>query len=149
MLFAASAKAISAGSGIFSSSAAKLIGAACGVGMLSVQMSTAQAPTPANVTCDMQLGDDYRRLLADQLVQNPPAATTWQEQLQALVSELRVSKTQYDIKAGQAQLAERNLATILERSRQAQQTVQQLTQQLTEARAELEKLKNGTPPAAN
>jgi len=56
--------------------------------------------------------------------------------------QLRITQTRYDIKKNQAELAEQNIAQLLEQLRQAQA-------QNTELKGEVEKLKHGAQPAAN
>jgi hypothetical protein len=90
-----------------------------GVVALSVGWRLAASqPTAPPVTCEAQVGVAYEQLVQDQLVLRPPTPlTAWSEQLSALLTELRVSKTQGELKAGQAQLSERNLAMVAERAR--------------------------------
>ena len=78
----------------------------------------------------------------DKLLTDSPG-TSWAHQLTAVVTALRTGQTQYDIKKNQAELAEKNVAQLLEQLRQAQQQTMLLTGQNAELRQEVEKLKNG------
>jgi hypothetical protein len=89
--------------------------------------------TTAPLTCEQALASQYDQLSADPAPVIPrmqPPPTSWAEYLHALVSELRVAKTQYDIRNGQAQIVERNLAVVAERNRLLQERVTRLEQDL-------------------
>jgi hypothetical protein len=98
-----------------------LLGWSAGV----IVVAVAQSPA-----CEQVVGDQYQSLQRDQILPSALAASTWSEQVTALGQELRVTKTQLEIKSGQAQLAERNVATVLERLRLAQQDSEQLKKEL-------------------
>jgi TolA-binding protein len=95
-----------------------------------------QPPQQAAVTCEMQLGEAYRQLVTEQIVAPGRPATTWQEQLTTLATELRTLLTQQQIEAQQHGQQDRQqtrtLAQVVEGNRQLQQQVQTLTQQLAD-----------------
>lgn len=101
------------------------------------------AQTPST-SCETQVADQYRHLVTDQVLSTQ--AATWGDQLATITGELRLSKTQLELKQGQLQQAERNLAMLVERQRQ-------LTQTIAQQRAEIEQHKAGMPqpekPPAN
>lgn len=89
-------------------------------------------------SCDSQVQEQYRQLVADQILS--ASAVSWGDQLTSITGELRLSKTQLELKQGQLSQAERNLAVLVERQRQ-------LTQVQARLQAEVEQLKNATPQA--
>ena len=102
---------------------------------LTLALSQPPGDAPA---CETIASDQYQKLLADQLV---PAGQAGQplipaQQVVIIASQLRVQRTQYDIKEQQAKMAETNVAQLLEQLRQRTLDVQTL-------QAEVEKLKNG------
>ena len=97
---------------------------------------------PAAPICDEALTTQYRQLVSDKLVPEQPGAPAWSQQLVTLVTQLRTSKTLLDIKKQQADLAEQNVAQLLEQLRQAQV-------QNGDLRREVEALKQGSKPPGN
>jgi hypothetical protein len=89
-------------------------------------------PTPENL-CIQQVGDQYLALSKDQVLPGQ-ADLPWSQQLTALSAQVRELLTRWEIKRNQADLAEKNVAQLLEQLRQAQV-------QLGQARKELETLK--------
>jgi hypothetical protein len=85
--------------------------------LLAVPGAQAQ-PTPENL-CIQQVGEQYLALVKDQVM---PGSTDlpWGQQLSAVASQVRQHLTQYEIKRNQADLAEKNIAQLLEQLRQAQ-----------------------------
>jgi hypothetical protein len=122
--------------------------------VLAAALVLAQAPPqapgqgPAPLSCEQHLEAQYRGLVGDKLLTDQPGLP-WAQQLLTLVTQIRTGQTQYDIKKNQAELAERNVAQLLEQLRQAQQQTQALSSQNAELRSEVEKLKNGASPQAN
>jgi uncharacterized protein YlxW (UPF0749 family) len=120
------------------------------IAALVLAQSPPQAPGqgPAPLSCEQHLEAQYRGLVGDKLLTDQPGLP-WAQQLLTLVTQIRTGQTQYDIKKNQAELAERNVAQLLEQLRQAQQQAQTLSSQNAELRSELEKLRNGATPQAN
>jgi hypothetical protein len=110
-------------------------------GVLISLVTIAYTQTPP--TCEPTVQEQYRQLSTDGLVPQV-TAPQWGPQLGAITTQVRTLRHQYDIKKQQAELAEQNIAQLLEQLRLAQQ-------QLTALRAELEQQKTSTPPtpAAN
>jgi hypothetical protein len=88
----------------------------------------AQQPTPENL-CIQQVGEQYLALTKDQVMPGAPDLA-WGQQLTAMASQVRQHLTQYEIKRNQADLAEKNVAQLLEQLRQAQAQVGQLRKEL-------------------
>src|SRR5262245_38311907 len=103
----------------------------CGLSLASlVAVSQAQQP-PAPPTCEQQVLQQYRQLVAAQkLVDAVPPLSTWLEQLVAVSSEVWKKTTQYEIKRNQSELAERNVAELLEQLRRAQAVIADLRSQI-------------------
>ena len=90
---------------------------------------------PLPSSCESQLAQDYRILASEQLL--PAAASplpSWQVQLSALVTRVRVLTTQVSYKRQQVEQAEEHLATVQEQVRQLEWTKAQLTHALEQAR---------------
>jgi flagellar motility protein MotE (MotC chaperone) len=75
------------------------------------------------------VGEQYQALTKDQVM---PGQTdlAWGQQLTAIASQVRQHLTQYEIKRNQADLAEKNVAQLLEQLRQAQAQTQALRKDL-------------------
>jgi hypothetical protein len=104
-----------------------------GVALASATTAWGQ-PTPENL-CIQQVGEQYQALVKDQVM--PITSNTdlsWGQQVVAITSQVRQNLTQYEIKRNQADLAERNVAQLLEQLRQVQA-------QLAQARKDLEQAK--------
>lgn len=114
-----------------------LVGVLCFAGVVHGQELTVSSPSPV---CDTQVQEQYRKLTSEGLV-TATAATAWPAQLLTITSQVRMQRTQYDIKKNQAELAEQNVAQLLEQLRLARE-------QSSALQAEVDKLK-GTPPASN
>jgi len=110
--------------------------------VLLLLWSRLASPQPAAPTCDESLVAQYRQLVGDKLVPEQPGAPAWSQQLVTLVTQLRTGKTLLDIKKQQADLAEQNVAQLLEQLRQAQV-------QNGDLRREVEALKQGSKPPGN
>jgi hypothetical protein len=111
----------------------------------------AQTPPP-HEACDIQVGEQYRQLVTDQVLTPQTPATTWGPQLVAMTTQVRTLLTRYQIKDQQAKLAEDQLATFVEQLRQERLLSAALRQQVADGQAEVAQLKNGpaTPkPPAN
>jgi hypothetical protein len=89
-------------------------------------------PTPDNL-CIQQVGEQYLALVKDQVM---PGSTDlpWGQQLSAVASQVRQHLTQYEIKRNQADLAEKNIAQLLEQLRQAQAQGAALRKELDQAK---------------
>lgn len=89
--------------------------------------------------CETQVQEQYRHLSTAGLV---PQATAlqWGPQLAAIVKQVRIGRTTYEIKENQAKLAEQNVAQLLDQLREAQDQVAVL-------RAEVERLKGAPTPS--
>jgi len=104
--------------------------------MLYALLAWGQAPPPS---CETQLAQDYRILTSENLLPSSPSPLpSWQAQLTAVVTQVRVLATHYDAKRAQAEQAERAWAELRERVRQLEVTQAQLT-------SELEQAKKGAP----
>jgi peptidoglycan hydrolase CwlO-like protein len=97
--------------------------------LLLTAVLMAQTPSP---TCEGQVADDSRQLAA-YLPQTGPLPT-WQAQLSAIVTQVRVLTTRLDLKRTQVDQAETSLAQLLDQIRQLQQQVGTLQQDLDQAR---------------
>lgn len=84
--------------------------------------------------CELQLQDQYKGLVHEQLT---PPVEGWVAQLTALVSQVRIGRTSYDIKKQQAELAEQNVAQLLEQLRLARQQQQGLQVEIDRLKAAL------------
>ena len=95
-----------------------------GIGLLWLATVVAQSPpvAPASPACEQQVQDQYRQLSADGLVAQG-TAPQWGPQLTALATQVRTLRHQYDIKKNQAELAEQNVAQLLEQLRQAREAL--------------------------
>jgi hypothetical protein len=91
-------------------------------------------PTPDNL-CIQQVGEQYQALVKDQVMAGT-ADLAWGQQLTALASQVRQHLTQYEIKRNQADLAEKNVAQLLEQLRQAQAQIAQLRKDLEQTKGE-------------
>lgn len=89
-------------------------------------------PTPENL-CIQQVGEQYQALTKDQVMPGQ-ADLAWGPQLTAIASQVRQHLTQYEIKRNQADLAEKNVAQLLEQLRQAQAQVAALRKDLEQAK---------------
>jgi len=90
--------------------------------------------------CDTQIQEQYLSLSREQPPLVPPTLDLpWPQQLTAMTTQVRLLRTQLDIKKQQAELAEQNVAQLLEQLRLSRQ--QQVALQ-----AEVERLK--APKAA-
>jgi len=98
----------------------------------------AQVPAPVPPTCEQTVETQYRGLVTDKVLLDA-SASTWLAQLQTLASSLRIQRTQYDLKAQQAALAEQQFATLYEHLRQSREREAALQK-------ELETLRQGQPP---
>jgi hypothetical protein len=105
-------------------------------GVLLGAVLFAETPPPA---CEPTVQEQYRQLSSDGLVPQV-TAPQWGPQLGAITTQVRTLRHQYDIKKQQAELAEQNIAQLLEQLRLVQQ-------QLTALRGELEQQKASAPPA--
>jgi flagellar motility protein MotE (MotC chaperone) len=105
------------------------------MGVVGLAPAVRAQPTPENL-CIQQVGEQYQALVKDQVM---PGSTDlpWGQQLSAVASQVRQHLTQYEIKRNQADLAEKNIAQLLEQLRQAQT-------QLAALRKELEQAKGGS-----
>ena len=110
-----------------------------GVTMLFLALPVwAQTPAPPP-QCEPQVQEQYQALVKDQLLATTPDVP-WPLQLTLIASQVRTLRHQYDIKKQQAELAEQNVAQLLEQLRLARQ-------QNGALQAEVERLKtNGSPP---
>jgi hypothetical protein len=100
---------------------------------LTVHESGSQ-PTPENL-CIQQVGDQYQALVKDQVMAGA-TDLAWAQQLTAIASQVRQHLTQYEIKRNQADLAEKNVAQLLEQLRQAQGTIAALRKDLEQAKGD-------------
>jgi hypothetical protein len=105
------------------------------LGTLVAGVPRAQAqPTPENL-CIQQVGDQYQALVKDQVMPGS-ADLAWGQQLTALAAQVRQHLTQYEIKRNQADLAEKNVAQLLEQLRQTQGHLAQARKDLEQAKGE-------------
>ena len=100
-----------------------------------------QAPPLPGSTCDAIVSEQYRALVAAQLL---PAASEGQVLAPAqyallIASQLRIERTKYDMEEQYTKLAKGNIAHLLEQLRQRTLEVQAL-------QGEVERLKNGSGP---
>jgi hypothetical protein len=116
----------------------RLLGFGVCLAGLYASTALAQTPPPQMVgACDTQVQEQYRQLSTDGLVPQG-TATAWGPQLTAITGQVRIMRTQYDIKKSQAELAEQNVSQLVEQLRLAQQ-------QLASLRGEVDQLKAAQP----
>jgi hypothetical protein len=96
-------------------------------GMIGLAVATAQSPAP--LTCEQQVSDSYQALGKDQLLVVVPDLP-WSQQLSEIASAPRQLNTRWEIKRNQTDLAEKNVAQLLEQLRQAQAQIAALKTQL-------------------
>jgi len=96
----------------------------------------AQSPPPS---CETQVSEHYQSLVKDQFL-GGGSETAWLPQLNSIATQVRLLRTQYDIKQQQAQLAEQNVAQLLEQLRV-------VGQHRAALQVEVERLKAQPPPA--
>lgn len=113
----------------------------------SVTLALAQQPaappptaTPAQ-SCEMQVTEQYQKLLADRVLQLDPQTTAqpWHQQLTTMISQLRIVTTQFYDELQLRLQAGGQKAGFQEQVRQLQQMNAQLVQ-------EVDKLKHGAAP---
>jgi hypothetical protein len=129
----------------------RLVLAGLTVGLcLSCVSGWAQAPSPVVPPADVlrQLNDRYKELTESPDPSQPPiiaggvGVTTPAEQLQIIVSQIRIKHTQLQRKAAAAQQDEQNVAVLIEQNRglgatlrEQQQTILGLQEQLKAAQS--------------
>jgi hypothetical protein len=91
-------------------------------------------PTPENL-CIQQVGEQYQALAKDQVLPGQ-ADLPWGQQLTAISAQVRELLTRWEIKRNQADLAEKNVAQLLEQLRQAQAQIGALRKDLEQIRSE-------------
>jgi hypothetical protein len=108
-----------------------------------IAVAQSPPPAPAPSSCEIQVSDQYRQLSAAGLVVQG-TALQWGPQLTAIVKQVRLSRTQYEINDQRAKMAEQNIAQLLDQLREMQE-------QNAALKAELEQQKAATavpaPPA--
>src|SRR5262245_46122355 len=100
--------------------------------VLMALVAWGQAPPPS---CETHLAQEYRLLTSENLLPaGPSPLPSWQAQLTAVVTQVRVLATHYEAKRAQAEQTERAWAELRERVRQLEVTQAQLTSELEQAR---------------
>jgi rhodanese-related sulfurtransferase len=101
-------------------------------------------PTPENL-CIQQVGEQYQALVkeSDATGLAGGADTAWDQQLAAIVSQVRQNMTLAQIESNQGNLAKRNVVQLLEQLRRSNDAANALRKALEQTSKALEQTKGG------